>query len=145
MGEDSQTLTQKMLRKWHEETFPGLTDEERAERIQRKWLEESVELHSALEIYKTDPDTLNEVRAEMADVLITLMSLAEFLGVNLTEEAIRKHNVNTNRVWVQYGTDTNGKPLWKRERDGRSDLIKDRISTPYREPGFANDLRKGRE
>lgn len=130
MGQDTPTVTPQMLRKWHEEKFPGLTDTERAERIWGKWIEESREFHGALQIYFDNPTVpaLEDVRGEAADVLLTLMSLGEFLGFNVSREAVLKHNINTNRIWVQDGVDENGKPVWKRERDNRPDLLKNRPS-----------------
>src|SRR3982750_59474 len=107
MGADTQTVTPSMLRKWHEDKFPGLTDADRAERIWGKWIEESRELHGALLAHFDNPtgDTLKAVREESADVLITLMSLTEFLGFNVSREAVEKHNINTNWLWVQKGED----------------------------------------
>lgn len=130
MGQDTTTVTQQMLRKWHEDKFPGLTDQERAERIWGKWIEESREFHSALQIYHDTPTVpaFDDVRAEAADVLLTLLSLAEFLGFNVSREGVNKFNINTNRIWVQDGVDENNKPVWKRERDNRPDLIKQRGS-----------------
>lgn len=126
MGQDKDRVTQAMVRKWHETTFPGLSDGERAERIARKWAEESFEFSEALRRYFDAPTApaFGDVREEAADVLLTLMGLAEFLGFNLTAEGIGKFNINTNRVWVQHGTDEKGLPIWVRERDNRPDIIR---------------------
>jgi NTP pyrophosphatase (non-canonical NTP hydrolase) len=102
MAEDVTTVNQRMLRAWHERSFPGLTPEDRAKRIARKWAEESEEL--AAELARLDAfgddieDTWQHIREEAADVLITLMGFAEFAGFDLYAEAVKKFNVINNRV-----------------------------------------------
>lgn len=131
MKQDVNVVTQQMLRKWHEDNFPGLPPFERASRLRLKLVEEFHELEDALSEYgdtanilKRDPATLAAVKAEAADVFLVLMSLAEFLGFNITREAIAKFNENTNRVWVEDTPDEFGFPRWKRERDNRPDILR---------------------
>lgn len=122
MAADTTHVTQAMLREWHESNFPGLDDAERFRRVFQKWQEETEELFRA--IMEGDSIDRKKVGEELADVQLTLMTLAEFGGFSLSLEAINKFNENTNRVWVQCGVDENGFPIWKRERDNRPDLIK---------------------
>lgn len=129
--EDVTTVTQTMLRKWHETNFPGLSNATRIERAWGKWIEESRELQEALLEWDSAPDgpektkAYNAVKVEAADTLLTLMSMAEFFGFVLTTEAIAKYNENTNRVFVEDTPDpVTGEPRWRRERDNRPESIR---------------------
>ena len=129
MVPDSTNLTQSMLRAWQETNFPGLPVAERIRRAVIKWEAESIELSTAISEYQVFPTLPNfeALQDEAADVLITLMILAEFYGFNLTEAAIKKYNILQNRVWAQSGTDANGFPIWERVRDTRSQKQREEI------------------
>jgi len=55
------------------------------------------EVSEALEAYRDRNDDL--LAEELADVAIRLLDMAEYLGIDLEQQIIRKHNINLNRPY----------------------------------------------
>lgn len=87
------TMLQTAIGSWARNTFPDNT----AERIMAHLRTEVAELSEAV----VNPGATNRsVDEELADVAILLLSLAEYMGINLRDAIRRKHEKNLDRTFA---------------------------------------------
>jgi len=86
-------LIQKEVGEWHEKTFGRMPFH--ANRLIKKWEEESGELVDAMEA--EDHETIGE---ELADCQILLLAIARRAGVDLAAETRKKFNTVKSRDQV---------------------------------------------
>lgn len=95
---------QATVAEWADATFGPTTPWRAFERMQKEYWELRDKVY-AIGANEGDAFSLEDARAECADVLITLYRVAEALGCDLAVEVDRKMEINRKRKWV---VDANG-------------------------------------